>query len=268
MSPKSTWIKLDATCLCSLLDMDKYDLMRRIHIDARDFRILDSPLSYPSTILGREKAIVLNLEHVEAIITAEEVLLQDTTDENMVLVVEELQRRLTIIHTNQGVGQGNTSHQRDTVEEKESPFEFQAFEVVLEAICSFLAARTTELEMDSYPALDELTTQTSSRNLDRVRKLKNTMTGLVARVQKVKDELEPLMDDDDGMAHLYLSRKSSGTLSSSISQSVGSTTPPSTESKLSRANNRASVALYLGDKNNVEELEMLLEVMILFSFNN
>lgn len=43
----------------------------------------------------------------------------------------------------------------------ESPFEFRALEVFLEAICSFHAARTTELETDAYPALDELTSKVS-----------------------------------------------------------------------------------------------------------
>lgn len=41
----------------------------------------------------------------------------------------------------------------------ESPFEFRALEVALEAICSFLDARTTELETAAYPALDELTSK-------------------------------------------------------------------------------------------------------------
>jgi len=41
----------------------------------------------------------------------------------------------------------------------ESPFEFRALEVALEAICSFLDARTTELEAAAYPALDELTSK-------------------------------------------------------------------------------------------------------------
>lgn len=41
----------------------------------------------------------------------------------------------------------------------EFPFEFRALEVVLEAICSFLDARTRELETDVYPALDELTSK-------------------------------------------------------------------------------------------------------------
>lgn len=41
----------------------------------------------------------------------------------------------------------------------ESPFEFRALEVALEAICSYLAARTLELETAVYPALDMLTSK-------------------------------------------------------------------------------------------------------------
>lgn len=41
----------------------------------------------------------------------------------------------------------------------EFPFEFRALEVALEAICSFLDARTRELEAAAYPALDELTSK-------------------------------------------------------------------------------------------------------------
>ncbi|XP_027185954.1 magnesium transporter MRS2-2-like [Cicer arietinum] len=68
-----SWILIDAMGQGSMLDVDKYAIMHKIQINARDLRILDPLLSYPSTILGREKAIVLNLEHIKAIITAEEV---------------------------------------------------------------------------------------------------------------------------------------------------------------------------------------------------
>ncbi|KAL3743240.1 hypothetical protein ACJRO7_018531 [Eucalyptus globulus] len=141
-----------------------------------------------------------------------------------------------------------------------SPFEFRALEVALEPICSFLAARTTELETAAYPALDELTSKISSRNLYRVRKLKSAMTRLTARVQKVRDELEQLLDDDDDMADLYLSRKQVGA-SSPISGSGAQNwfpASPTIGSKISRAS-RASVATVRGDEDDVEELEMLLE---------
>jgi len=60
-SPRS-WILIDSSGQGTVLDVDKYAIMHRVHIHARDLRILDPLLSYPSTILGREKAIVLNLE--------------------------------------------------------------------------------------------------------------------------------------------------------------------------------------------------------------
>uniref|UniRef100_A0A5B6ZTI4 Magnesium transporter n=1 Tax=Davidia involucrata TaxID=16924 RepID=A0A5B6ZTI4_DAVIN len=259
-----SWILMDSTGEDTILDVDKYAIMHRVQIHARDLRILDPLLSYPSTILGREKAIVLNLEHIKAIITADEVLLRDPLDDNVIPVVEELRRRLPPINAiREGQGDGKELGAQPDVEageEDESPFEFRALEVALEAICSFLAARTTELETAAYPALDELTSKISSRNLDRVRKLKSAMTRLTARVQKVRDELEQLLDDDDDMADLYLSRKLAGASSPVSGSGAANWYPasPTIGSKISRAS-RASVATVRGDEDDVEELEMLLE---------
>lgn len=57
-----SWVLLDATGQATVLDVDKYAIMHRVHIHARDLRIVDPLLSYPSAILGRDRAIVLNLE--------------------------------------------------------------------------------------------------------------------------------------------------------------------------------------------------------------
>ncbi|XP_058086550.1 magnesium transporter MRS2-I-like [Magnolia sinica] len=260
-----SWILLDSTGDDTILDVDKYAIMNRVQIHARDLRILDPLLSYPSTIFGREQAIVLNLEHIKAIITAEEVLLRDPTDDNVIPIVEELRRRLppaNIVHQAEGDGSDYPSLQNNAEagEEDESPFEFRALEVALEAICSFLDARTTELETAAYPALDALTSKISRRNLDRVRKLKSAMTSLNARVQKVRDELEQLLNDDDDMADLYLSRKLAGPSSPGSGSAVSDWFPasPTIGSKKYRAS-RASAAMIHGNENDVEELEMLLE---------
>ncbi|CAM6023587.1 unnamed protein product [Sphagnum balticum] len=45
-----------------LLEVFKYDIMHHVGIHARDLSISDPLLSYPSTILWQEPAIVLNLE--------------------------------------------------------------------------------------------------------------------------------------------------------------------------------------------------------------
>ncbi|XP_058086394.1 magnesium transporter MRS2-I-like [Magnolia sinica] len=258
-----SWILLHCNGEDTILDIDKYAIMSRIQIHARDLRILDPLLSYPSTILGRDQAIVLNLEHIKAIITAEEVLLQDPTDDNVIPIVKELRRRLApanIIRQGEGDGKEHPSLQNDAEagEEDGSPFEFRALEVALEAICSFLDASTTELETAAYPALDALTSKVNSHNLDQVRKLKSEMTRLIARVEKVRDELEQLLDDDDDMADLYLSRKLAGPSSPVSGSDVHDKFPasPTIGSKIARAS-RPSVATIHG--NNVEELEMLLE---------
>jgi len=51
------------------------------------------------------------------------------------------------------------------------PFEFRALEVALEAICSFLDARTIELETNAYPALDELTKKVRANTLSSIEDL-------------------------------------------------------------------------------------------------
>ncbi|XP_073223521.1 magnesium transporter MRS2-I-like [Cicer arietinum] len=257
-SPTNNWIKLDGNGHSSILDIDKYEIMRLVRIDARDLRIVDPLLAYPSTILSREEVIVLNLEHIKAIITAKEVFLQDPTSKDVAPIVKELQRKLFTTGTNERDVQDNGPLDVQVDEEDgnaESPFEFRALEIFLEAICSFLDARVGELEIDTYPTLDELTKKVSSRNLDKVRKLKSAMTRLTARVQKVKEEIEHLMDDDEDMADLYLSRKLVDASSSPISESVAGNwfaSSPTIKSK--------SVATFhRDDENNVDELEMLLE---------
>jgi magnesium transporter len=87
------------------------------------------------------------------------------------------------------------------------PFEFRALEVALEAACTFLDTQAAELEIEAYPVLDELTSKISTLNLERVRRLKSRLVALTRRVQKVRDEIEQLMDDDGDMAEMYLTEK-------------------------------------------------------------
>ncbi|MQL80408.1 hypothetical protein Taro_012868 [Colocasia esculenta] len=76
-------------------ELGKHSVMRRAGIPARDLRILDPALSYPSTLLGRERAIVVKLEHAKAIITAAEVLVPNFKDPLVEPFVRELQFRVS-----------------------------------------------------------------------------------------------------------------------------------------------------------------------------
>ncbi|KAJ0630067.1 putative magnesium transporter MRS2 [Helianthus annuus] len=55
-----SWIRVDAaTGESQIIEVDKFTIMRRCDLPARDLRLLDPLFVYPSTILGREKAIVV-----------------------------------------------------------------------------------------------------------------------------------------------------------------------------------------------------------------
>lgn len=81
----------------------------------------------------------------------------------------------------------------------------------------------------------------------------------------MRDELEKLLDDDDDMADLYLSRKSAARTSSSpVTSSFLSS--PTLGSKIYRAASSATMATFhVDDENSVEDLEMLLEVILIVS---
>lgn len=118
--------------------------------------------------------MVVNLEFIRAIVTAEEVLLLDPLSQEVLPFVDQLRQHFSL---------------KNPVEapeiERELPFEFQVLEIALDVVCSCLDAQTAELEKDAYPVLDELTKKVSNKNLERVRCLKGNLTRLLARLQKV-----------------------------------------------------------------------------------
>ncbi|XWS19160.1 hypothetical protein CRYUN_Cryun32bG0108300 [Craigia yunnanensis] len=283
-----SWIRVDTSGNSQVIEVDKFTMMRRCDLPARDLRLLDPLFVYPSTILGREKAIVVNLEQIRCIITADEVLLLNSLDSYVLQYVVELQRRLT-----SGVGEIWQSEGPELNRRRSSrsfdnvygstfpdylPFEFRALEVALEAACTFLDSQAAELEIEAYPLLDELTSKISTLNLERVRRLKSRLVALTRRVQKVRDEIEQLMDDDGDMAEMYLTEKKSRMESSfygaqslmgfrlndglSVSAPVSPVSSPShrLEKSLSIARSRhESIRSSESTKESIEELEMLLE---------
>ncbi|CAA6667665.1 unnamed protein product [Spirodela intermedia] len=258
-----------------LEELGKHTIMRRTGLPARDLRVLDPALSYPSTILGRERAIVVNLEHVKAIITATEVLIPKSNQPLLGAFIQDLQSRVSapadgirsrifLYHEMQEDGPGATMDAPKGSSVKTLPFEFRALEVCLESACRCLESETLALEQEAYPALDELTSKISTLNLERVRLIKNRLVTISGRVQKVRDELEHLLDDDMDMAEMYLTNKltvqPAGEASSRVADLENDASDVDDERDERFNNDLASESGILTSfKPDIEELEMLLE---------
>ncbi|KAK1263943.1 Magnesium transporter MRS2-F [Acorus gramineus] len=300
------WLVVSESGRSYLEEVGKHSIMRRTGLPARDLRVLDPMLSYPSTILGRERAIVMNLEHVKAIITATEVLVTNPKDPLVVPFVRDLQSRIgapqqvadgsdvdmeamaqatwgspiscaengcaktdievdqlsnDMDHEMQEGSPGPTLDLPKPGSTKVLPFEFRALEVCLESACRCLESETLTLEQEAYPALDELTSKISTLNLERVRQIKSRLVAISGRVQKVRDELEHLLDDDMDMAEMYLTEKLGcqpvdGTSSRIELDDELEVEQRDQESKVETESNNGT---YIDFKPNTEELEMLLE---------
>ncbi|KAI3801096.1 hypothetical protein L1987_29198 [Smallanthus sonchifolius] len=178
------WLVFDSTGRAQITEAGKNSIMCRTGLPARDLRILDPILSYPSTVLGRERAIVVNLEHIKAIITAQEEVLLNSKDPSVAPFVDQLQNR--VLRHHQATSQART------------------------------------LEQEAHPALDKLTSKISTLNLEHVRQIKSRLVAITGRVHKVRDELEQLLDDDGDMAEMYLTLKLEQHLHNSSSSSSSS----------------------------------------------
>ncbi|CAL5434487.1 unnamed protein product [Camellia sinensis] len=273
-----TWFVVSKLGNSRIEELGKQEIMRRSGVQAQDLRVVEPELSNSSAILRRERAIVVNLEHIKAIITANEVLVPNPKDPFMVSFVRDLEFKLSDFGATMGSDKAMKQSPSDTPLEasdsspkspdegsnrgnsKPLPFEFRAFEICLESVCRGLESETSTLEEEAYPALDELSAKTSTHNLKHVRVIKGRLVALSGRVQKVRDEFEHLLDDDLDMAQMYLTDRLA-TL-----QSEGLEDELENDANAFKSGNDSdevvsskSSTIDVSDlKPNVEELEMLL----------
>ncbi len=81
-------------CLC--LQADKLSITQELGIQVRDLRLLDPAMatSYPSAILCRDKALLVNMEHIKCIITTHYLLLLNADQPSVLQFAEDVQFRL------------------------------------------------------------------------------------------------------------------------------------------------------------------------------
>ena len=159
------WVKVDNAGNSSIIQAEKNELTQQLGVQLRDLRVLDPYLaaSYPSAILSRDRALVVNLEHIKCIIATTYVLVTNAEDDTVLAFIEELQRRCTTspdsITTKSNNQQSSPdlvmlSEKGDMTKENmfpflEIPFELRVLEVVLESVSPNLIPFSTLSSLQS-----------------------------------------------------------------------------------------------------------------------
>lgn len=125
LGPKS-WLKMDEEGACTAVSIEKHRLASMLRVPMRDLRMLEPNFSnsYSAAILCRERCIVLHLEQVRLLITAEEVYLQDGRNSSVTKYLPELQRRLLMrklkLMDSHGVPNFDSPHDRSRAYESDA----------------------------------------------------------------------------------------------------------------------------------------------------
>jgi len=276
------WLRVDATGRLTKLTIEKHKISHMLRVPIRDLRVLEPTMSssYSTSIWCRERSIVVNLEQIKILITAEEVICPDSKNSAVVeRYVPELQRRLqrrikmkessekedkthkknipetfSSFALNEAVeksskekehherkpsnsSRGYTSFDEEEMKGHEGghhrtsfdtfggatlegseysseggsdetlPFELIALEVALEMVCNALEVESDKVEREGKPQLEKLRQDVNQTNLEKVRRVKNRLVRINARVSKVREEIQRYLDDDSDMRDLYLTRR-------------------------------------------------------------
>lgn len=209
-----TWLRIEDNGESTVLQADKYKLTTKLGIQMRDMRLLDPKFTgtYPSCILCRDKSIVVNMEHIKAIITTKFMLV--VNPEDTMKFVATLKERLA----SPGQGGGRSMQDLHKADKQAAfiprfdmdlPFELRALEICLDELATDFDTARAELEAATYPALDSLATKVTSPRLERVRLIKSRLVRLTTRVETAREVLEKFLDDDDDMHDLNLTANES-----------------------------------------------------------
>ncbi|CAL6322308.1 unnamed protein product, partial [Bathycoccus prasinos] len=269
------WLRVDSTGRLTKLTIEKHKISHMLRVPIRDLRVLEPAMSssYSTSIWCRERSIVVNLEQIKILITAEEVICPDSRNSAVVeRYIPELQRRLqrrikmkessqkedkvkknmpetfSSFALNEAAEKSNKEkehHERKpsnsggytSFDEEEMkghegghhrtsfdtfggptpegsefsseggsdetlPFELIALEIALEMVCNALEVESDKVEREGKPQLEKLRQDVNQTNLEKVRRVKNRLVRINARVSKVREEIQRYLDDDSDMRDL------------------------------------------------------------------
>ncbi|KAJ3112640.1 magnesium ion transporter [Physocladia obscura] len=167
-------------------------------LQPRDLRKIDTSLSDQSqVILVREKAILVNLAHVRALVRADAVLvIASPTDSK-----ETAQFHSSFIYELQGA-LGNPNDK--------TLFEIKVMEAIMNSASSSLVYELDQLEKESEFLLQSIDVGVSSTQLNKLLLLRRAYNKFLQRVEGFRSAINMVLTNDEDLAGMYVTDKALG----------------------------------------------------------
>ncbi|KAL4425925.1 hypothetical protein ABPG75_009941 [Micractinium tetrahymenae] len=210
------WLHVDMQGAATLVEVDKHRIVHDLGIRYRDLLALDPsvPIPFPAAILIREKALVVNLETVRMVICSNQcyVLSVPKSADPRVATFPCMDNPFVhqlckCLRTGKSTATLHDLSKNSASFDFDAPYELRALEVALATVTNLMDREVFELESQGYPVIDRLANDVSKGVLEDVRKLKHAVGKLQGRVQRIRTELEEILDDDADMQDMYLARR-------------------------------------------------------------
>eukprot|EP00002_Diphylleia_rotans_P037210 TRINITY_DN8292_c0_g1_i2.p1 TRINITY_DN8292_c0_g1~~TRINITY_DN8292_c0_g1_i2.p1 ORF type:complete len:341 (+),score=70.18 TRINITY_DN8292_c0_g1_i2:134-1156(+) len=172
-------------------DFQEKDFAKSDLLPARDMRSIDPSFkSQMPTIFVREGAIVVNLEHIKAIIKHDTVLLFDYGHPSVQSFIPVMSLALK-----ESISAPGTY----------SPYEFRALEAILTNVCAYMQRQLQTLTPAIIDVLDNLARDLNMPSLERLLPLNKSLTSFDVSVNEVKEAISAILNSNTDMANMYLS---------------------------------------------------------------
>lgn len=200
----------------------KQALVTDLRLRHRDIRALDPgvALPYPSAIFVRKGALVINLEGLKLIIGREKTLIISVPqlDNLSSRTPPDLNHPVVVRLSNQ-IAMKVWPNSETCIDSLPSflsleelrgmqslPYELRALEAALAVMVKILEREVRALEDALAPVLRRLTRQVRRDDLETLYERQNRLDRVEARITRIKEILEELLDDDEEMAGMCLTR--------------------------------------------------------------
>ncbi len=222
--PESQCVFIDAAGVATFGALRKQHLVSDLQLRHRDIRALEPgvALPYPAAIFVRRNAVIVNLEGLKLIISRDRTLvisappLDDLSVRHKPAPTQPAVARLAAaiaaarleapveVAPPAAAGELPPPAAAD-VRERPLPYELRALEAALALAVTVLSREVGALEAATHPVLLRIRASVEHADLEAMYDTRNRLDKAHARVSKLKEVLEELLDDEEELARVALS---------------------------------------------------------------